>query len=97
MRIIARIALAAFVLAVVPGSAVAGEGCKEFDVVSHVFDTADTDDSGTLSRQEYADAGFERYGVPFDEYDVNGDGETSLEEYLETFDRVHPAEGELRS
>ncbi|UCE84875.1 MAG: hypothetical protein JSU66_11000 [Deltaproteobacteria bacterium] len=95
MRTIAALALAAFALAILPGSAPAGEGCKKFDVVSHIFDTADTDGSGTLSRQEYSDAGLERYGVAFDEYDVNSDGEASFEEYLDVYKRHHRAEGEI--
>lgn len=97
MRIIATTALAAFALAIIPGFAEAGEGCKNFDVVSHIFEASDTDGSGTLSAQEYADAGLERYGVTFQEYDVNGDGETSLDEYLDMYDRHHPVEGEIKS
>ena len=98
MRRILVLVLASLAL-LVAGPALAGEGCSNggFDVVTHIFDVSDTDGSGTLSRDEYADAGLERYGVAFDEYDADGDGETSFDEYLEVYDRHHLAEGEIES
>ena len=83
-----------------PGAALAGEGCSsrsDFDVAGHLFDVSDTDQNGSLSPQEYADAGLERYGVPFEEYDADGDGEASRAEYLDLFDRIHLPEGALES
>ncbi|MDJ0869189.1 MAG: calcium-binding protein [Myxococcota bacterium] len=91
MRILAATALALLTLAIGPGAALAGGGCEGMNVVAHIFDASDTDGSGTLSAAEYAEAGLERYGVPFSEYDANGDGEASLDEYLDTFDRYHAA------
>jgi len=84
-------------LTVVPGVAVAGEGCGGFDVVTHIFDVSDSDGSGSLSRQEYEDAGLERYGVKFDDYDANGDGEASFDEYIDMYNRHHLGEGELET
>ncbi len=73
-------------------ASLAGEGYHAQQVVEHIFDVADQDQSGTLSSAEYAEAGLERYGVSFDETDTDGNGETSLEEYLELYERHHPAE-----
>jgi hypothetical protein len=97
MRFIVCAALAGLALAASPGSALAGEGCDGFDVVTHIFEASDTDASGTLSPEEYADAGLERFGVPFDEYDANGDGEASLDEYVELYEWHHLGEDELES
>lgn len=99
MRLVACLVPTVFALAIVPATAVAGEGCSSgFDVASHLFEQSDSDGSGTLTIEEYAEAGLERYGVSFDEYDANGDGVTTLDEYLDLYDRHHPVgEGEIES
>jgi hypothetical protein len=89
--------LAGIALVVTPGAALAGPGCDGFDVVTHIFEVSDTDGSGTLSREEFAESDLERYGVPFDEYDADHDGQTSLDEYLDLYDRHHTVEDELES
>ena len=91
MRPPLAIACAALALSVVPSSARAGEGCNTFDLATHIFETSDRDGSGSLSREEFEAAGLARYGMPFEAYDANGDGQASLEEYLDLFDRYHPA------
>jgi len=60
-------------------------------VVEHIFAMADQDRSGTLTRSEYAEARLERFGVSFEECDANGDGETSMAEYLAVYERHHPS------
>ena len=76
------------------GDAPAGGGFTATEVVEHIFDVADEDRSGTLSADEYAAAGLERYGVSFGQSDLDGDGQTSLAEYLELYERHHPADDE---
>jgi len=97
MRMTSWVALAALTLLVFPGFASAGGSCDRSDVASHIFDVSDTDRSGTLSRQEYLEAGLERYGVSFEEYDANGDGEASFDEYLDVYDRYHPGVEQIES
>ncbi len=74
------------------GPALAGDGHDAYRVVQHIFDVSDTDRSGSLSRAEYTAAGLQRFGVSFDECDADGDGETTLAEYLAVYDRHHPSE-----
>lgn len=89
---------AGLVLLALPGAALAGEGCGDgFDVVTHVFRASDTDASGTLSPGEFERAGLARYGMAFEVWDADGDGEASLEEYRALYDRHHLAEGEIES
>jgi Ca2+-binding EF-hand superfamily protein len=98
MRLGSCTACAALALVFVPASALAGDGCGSgFDVVTHIFETSDRDGSGTLSPEEFEQAGLARYGVSFGAYDTNGDGEASLDEYREIYDRYHLAEGEIES
>ena len=89
MRLLGFVAPALFALAPV---AVAGPGGGHDPllVVQHIFRNADTDQSGTLSRAEYEGAGLQHYGVSIEESDANGDGETSIVEYLELYQRHHP-------
>jgi hypothetical protein len=87
---IALVVAGAIVALSLPGSVLAGEGCSSGQsVVQHIFDAADQDGSGGLSAAEYGAAGLERFGVTFAESDLNGDGETSLAEYLELYERHH--------
>jgi hypothetical protein len=89
--------LAAFAVAMGPALALAGDPDRHFDVVSHIFHASDTDRNGTLSPGEYTNSGLERYGVSFDEYDANGDGEASLQEYYDVYRRFHPGRGSVES
>ena len=70
----------------VTATAGGGHGCG---VVEHIFEMADQDSDGALSPDEYDAAGLERYGVTFEQTDANGDGETTLAEYLELYERYH--------
>ncbi len=88
----ATIAAAVLAAGVLSTAGLAGESYHGRQVVEHIFDVADQDQSGTLTSVEYAEAGLERYGVSFDESDTDGNGETSLEEYLELYERHHPGE-----
>jgi hypothetical protein len=90
MRWIVPMALALFVAA---SPASAGEGCASSAEakVQHIFDAADVDGSGSLSPSEYESAGLQSFGVSFAETDADGDGETTLDEYLDLYHRTHPA------
>jgi hypothetical protein len=87
--------LAGFVVAFFP-SAVPGVGGHDaISVVKHIFEMADKDGSGTLTRAEYREAKLQRYGVSFDDCDADADGETSLAEYLDLYERLHPADDSI--
>jgi hypothetical protein len=89
MRLITFLALA---LVTTATAANAGGGHDGHDVVKHIFDVADKDQNGSLTRAEYEDAKLQRFGVSFDESDSNADGETTMAEYLELYQRHHPSE-----
>ncbi len=93
-RIFLAIALATLTFFVVAGSVEAGEGCEGFDVVTHVFDVSDGDGDGFLSPAEFDEAGLAGYGVPFEAYDADGDGQASLDEYYDLYDRNHESHEE---
>ncbi len=84
--------LAAFGLAFAPAAALAGQGYDAREVVVHIFQMADTDETGTLTRTEYEDAKLQDYGVTFEQSDLDSNGETSLDEYLELYDSHHPSD-----
>jgi len=67
-------------------------GCGEDagGIAAHIFDMSDSDADGFLSPDEFANAGLERYGMSFEDYDVNGDGAASVDEYFDLFDAHHP-------
>jgi hypothetical protein len=84
-------ALAVVAAAVLAAPAPADHHRDPHAVVAHIFATADTDRSGTLSRAEYDAADLQRFGgITFDQCDADADGETSLAEYLAVYDRFHP-------
>ena len=58
--------------------AFAGGAYGAREVVQHIFDVADTDQNGSLTRAEYEDAGLQKFGVSFDECDIDESGETSM-------------------
>lgn len=97
-----RILTSSFLLATVlmagttmSSAALAGEGCGggALATVQHIFDVADTDGDGFLTATEYDTAGLQTYGVGFAESDANGDGRTSLDEYLTLYEKHHPPGG----
>ena len=79
-------------LLLLPAGALAGGYQDAQSVVEHIFDVADRDESGTLTPEEYAGAGLERYGVSFEDSDANADGEIALSEYLDLYERHHPSD-----
>lgn len=81
----------AFAVFASPTAALAGDAQCGASVVQHIFDMADKDQNGALSPEEYESAGLERYGVSFAQTDANGDGETSMAEYLALYQKHHPA------
>ena len=87
----------AFTLCLTPLAASAGEGCtgakSAYDVVLDLFESADEDQDGSLTQAEYEGAGLQGYGVTFEESDLDGDGATSMQEYLDLYEMHHPASG----
>ena len=79
----------AFIASPIPALA---SGCEDEagGIAAHIFDMSDSDADGYLSPDEFANAGLERYGMSFEDYDANGDGETSVDEYFDLFDAHHP-------
>lgn len=85
--------LAALALAIGSSPSIAlAAGCEKDagSVAAHIFDMSDTTSDDHLSPEEFTAGGLERYGAPFDAYDVNGDGRTSADEFFNVFDAHHP-------
>ena len=74
-------------------AAVAEHGCDARAKVQELFDTADENGDGRLTAAEYERAGLERYGLTFEESDLDADGATTWAEYLELFEAHHPSMG----
>lgn len=86
-----RMTSRAFALALwMAPTAIAGNEQDGRSIVAHLFELADADGSGALDADEYEQADLSAYGVSFEDCDGNADGETTLEEYLELYDRHHP-------
>ena len=85
-----RIFFSALALCAFSVPATAGEGHDGVAVAAHIFDMADQDDDGQLPPAVSAAAGLERYGVSFAGSDLDGDGVTTREEYLELYRAHHP-------
>lgn len=93
MRTLAPLALAAL-LAASPAAAGSGCGGGAEAAVQEIFDAADADGSGALTRTEYENANLARFGTAFEATDANADGETTLDEYLAHYQAHHPPQGE---
>jgi hypothetical protein len=78
--------------ATAPRGTLAGGGADAEAMVRHIFDAADRDDDGQLTQLEYDAAGLARFGVSFEDCDADGDGRTSLDEYLAVYRRHHPSD-----
>lgn len=70
--------------------AFAGGGCDGLSTVSHIFDEADEDQSGSLTADEYEAAALDQFGVTFEQSDLDGDGVTTYDEYLDLYEAHHP-------
>ena len=96
-RTVRLLACCAIALLAISSNAYAG-GCEgghnAINVVVHIFDTADQDRDGVLTRVEYEDAGLQNYGVTFEQSDLDADGLTSLDEYIELYKFHHTTDGE---
>ena len=70
----------------------AGSGCAGYgdDKVQALFDGADLNSDGALDAAEYGDANLERFGVSFEQSDLDGDGITTWDEYFELYEVHHP-------
>lgn len=60
-------------------------------VVAHIFEKADSDADGLLTPAEYEAAGLERFGIAFEDSDLDSDGVTSLDEYTTLYEMHHPS------
>ncbi len=75
-----------------PFAAQAGGGCGggAMAKVQSIFDRADADSDGLLTKSEYEEAGLQDYGLSFEQSDLDDDGRTSLDEYIELYEAHHP-------
>lgn len=71
------------------GAATAEPPSNGAAAMARIFEQSDADADGSLSPDEFVEAGFERYGVPFAEFDEDGDGSISASECLLLYDRIH--------
>ena len=76
-------------LAAATGAVVAAKGSSPIEMAKLVFERADADGNGFLSREEHRAAGLARYGVSFRDFDLNLDSRVTLSEYLAAFRRYH--------
>ena len=90
MRYVCFSFMASLAFAVAPSAFAGGGGCGGLSAVEHIFEAADADQSGSLTPDEYEAAGLSRFGVDFDESDLDGDGITTFDEYLDLYDMHHP-------
>jgi len=98
MRSFLPIVLAALLAA---SPAAAGEGCGDARGaearVEHIFQSADMDGDGRLTRAEYEGAALSRFGLSFEASDLDSDGATDLTEYLEIYRMHHPPADETEA
>lgn len=87
-------AIVALALSLTAAPPAASGGEDGLAVAAHLFEAADSDRSGALDAAEYEAANLARFGVSFEQSDLDGDGATSREEYLELYRRHHPVDGE---
>ena len=89
MRVSSFFALIAAGILVAHG-ALAGAHGDATEMALHIFDVSDKDQSGSLSADEFEAAQLRRYGLEFEAFDGDGDGEASRREYLDVFMANHP-------
>ena len=77
------------------GQALAGGHGDGAAIVDHIFETADRDRDGVLSKAEFDEAGLADFGMGFEACDGDSNGELTSEEYLDVYRRHHPPQGEL--
>lgn len=83
--------LAFFLAFLVGGTAAAGEMSDPLDIARHIFGHADSDGNGVLVKAEHDAAGLDKYGVAFEAFDADDNGEVSWQEYRTLFEKYHPA------
>ena len=63
-----------------------------YDVAKHIFDSADVNADGVLSKEEYNKAGLSKYGGDIGAFDLNSDDKVVLEEYIKVFEKHHSSD-----
>ena len=84
------LALGALAISLSIPSLVHAGGDHDFSAVAeHIFVKADSNNDGVMTRAEHDAAGLPRWGSNFDEFDLDGNGSVSLDEYKTVFIRCH--------
>jgi len=78
------------ITSIASGASASGCEADASGIAAHIFDMSDSNADGFLTQAEFSDSRLERYGIPFDEYDANRDGEASVDEYFDLFELHHP-------
>ena len=71
-------------------AASADKGMDALAIAEHIFAMTDIDKDGSMSLQEYSDAGLDQYGVSFEDFDLDEDEGITLAEYRSLFLKLHP-------
>lgn len=64
-------------------------------IVAHIFEVSDLDADGSLSSDEYAQAGLDEFGLSFEACDRDADGALTSQEFLDLYRQHHPTESAL--
>ena len=60
-------------------------------VVAHIFEVSDLDSDGSLTSEEYTEAGLDAFGLSFEACDGDANGELTSEEFLDLYRKHHPS------
>lgn len=87
---IIALALCAGVTALWSTTASAGQGMNALAIAEHIFAKTDVDNDGSVTLDEYTDAGLDQYGASFEDFDLDNNKSITLAEYRSLFIRFHP-------
>ena len=83
-------ALCACITALWAGNASAGQSMDALAIAEHIFTKTDVNNDGSLTLEEYVDAGLDQYGASFEDFDMDDNKTITLAEYRALFLRFHP-------
>ena len=89
-----RLPVAAALALMVSTTAFAGEQPSPLAIAQHIFEKADVDKDGVLTRDEHESAGLGRFGAEFADFDADRDSRVTWDEYRTLFERHHQSPGE---